>query len=178
MRRLWAIIPVVLFVGLAGLGVWGVLGQRAEKFESQLIGKPAPAITARLLGGEGELALEAYRGKPIVLNFWASWCVPCRVEHPVLLQLSKDDRIVVLGLAYRDEPEDARRFLAELGDPFAASGLDPLGESGIEFGITGVPETFLIGADGTVLAKHTGPLAPDEVAAFLAPALNAASTAR
>jgi cytochrome c biogenesis protein CcmG, thiol:disulfide interchange protein DsbE len=177
-KRVWALLPVALFIALGGLGVWGVLGQRAAKFESQLIGKPAPAFALKSLDGQGEVSLSQFAGRYVVMNYWASWCVPCRAEHPLLMELSRDKRVVLIGLAYKDEPVDASRFLAELGNPFAAIALDPLGQTGIDYGVTGVPETYLIGPDGRVLAKHTGPFEPNDLRDFIAPAVKAASTAR
>jgi cytochrome c biogenesis protein CcmG, thiol:disulfide interchange protein DsbE len=153
--RLWAFLPVGLFLALAGLFMWAMFGQRVDKHASPLIGKPAPNFVLPAIKG-GELDLSTYRGKPIILNFYASWCAPCRVEHPQLMQLAKDTRFVVLGVSYRDDPAKTAAYLEELGDPFAQSAIDRQGSVGVQFGLAGVPETYVIGADGIVLTRHQG----------------------
>jgi cytochrome c biogenesis protein CcmG, thiol:disulfide interchange protein DsbE len=157
--RLWAFLPVGLFLALAGLFMWAMFGQRVDKHASPLIGKPAPNFTLPDMKG-GQLDLAAYKGKPIILNFYASWCAPCRVEHPQFLQLAKDGRFVVLGVAYRDDPVKTAAYLDELGDPFAQSAIDRQGAVGVQFGLAGVPETYVIGADGNVLLRHQGEVTP------------------
>ena len=112
-----------------------------------------------------------------LVNVWASWCAPCRQEHPVLLGLTGDDRFVLAGLNYKDRPENARRFLGELGNPFRAIGVDKSGRTAIDWGVYGVPETFLVGRDGTILYKHVGPLTPAAVAEELMPAVERALAA-
>lgn len=153
--RLWALLPIGLFVALAGLFMWAMFGQRVDKHASPLIGKPAPTFALPDITG-GTLDLAAYKGRPIILNFYASWCAPCRLEHPQLLQLGKDTRFVVLGVSYRDDPTKTAAYLDELGDPFAQSAIDRQGNVGVQFGLAGVPETYVIGADGTVLLRHQG----------------------
>jgi cytochrome c biogenesis protein CcmG, thiol:disulfide interchange protein DsbE len=157
--RLWAFLPVGLFVALAGLFMWAMFGQRVDKHASPLIGKPAPTFVLPAIKG-GELDLAAYRGKPIILNFYASWCAPCRVEHPQFLQLAKDSRFVVLGVSYRDDPAKTAAYLDELGDPFVQSAIDRQGAVGVQFGLAGVPETYVISADGIVLLRHQGEVTP------------------
>jgi cytochrome c biogenesis protein CcmG, thiol:disulfide interchange protein DsbE len=153
--HLWALLPIGLFVALAGLFMWAMFGQRVDKHASPLIGKPAPTFTLPDIKG-GTLDLSAHKGRPIILNFYASWCAPCRLEHPQLLQLGKDTRLVVLGVSYRDDPAKTAAYLDELGDPFAQSAIDRQGNVGVQFGLAGVPETYVIGADGTVLLRHQG----------------------
>ena len=153
--RLWALLPVGLFLGLAGLFMWAMFGQRVDKHASPLIGKPAPTFILPAMKG-GELDLSAYKGKAIILNFYASWCAPCRVEHPQLMQLAKDSRFVVLGVSYRDDPAKTAAYLDELGDPFVQSAIDRQGAVGVQFGLAGVPETYVIGADGIVRLRHQG----------------------
>jgi cytochrome c biogenesis protein CcmG, thiol:disulfide interchange protein DsbE len=150
-----AIVPFALFVALAGLFVWAMFGQRVDRHASPLIGKPAPNFVLPAMDGR-MLDLAAYQGRPIILNFYASWCAPCRVEHPQLLQLAKDSRFVVLGVAYRDDPAKTAAYLDELGNPYAQSAIDRQGSVGVQFGLAGVPETYVIGGDGKVLLRHQG----------------------
>jgi cytochrome c biogenesis protein CcmG, thiol:disulfide interchange protein DsbE len=150
-----AIVPFALFVALAGLFVWAMFGQRVDRHASPLIGKPTPSFVLPAMDGKS-LDLAAYKGRPIILNFYASWCAPCRVEHPQLLQLAKDSRFVVLGIAYRDDPAKTAAYLDELGNPYAQSAIDRQGSVGVQFGLAGVPETYVIGGDGTVLLRHQG----------------------
>lgn len=161
--RIWAFAPLVAFLALAGLAAWGMFGGRVDRHESPLIGKPVPPVILPALAG-GTFDLASLRGKPVILNLFASWCTPCRVEHPQLLQLSKDSRFVVVGLAYRDEPAKTAAFLDELGNPFAAVLLDRQGATGIQLGLTGVPETYVIGPDGVVAHKHVGEVTPKAAA--------------
>jgi cytochrome c biogenesis protein CcmG, thiol:disulfide interchange protein DsbE len=148
-------VPLVIFVALAGLFVWAMFGQRVDKHASPLIGKPSPTFTLPAMDGT-TVDLSTYRGKPIILNFYASWCAPCRLEHPQFLQLAKDSRFVVLGVAYRDDPSKTAAYLDELGNPFAQTAIDRQGSVGVQFGLAGVPETYVIGADGKVLLRHQG----------------------
>jgi cytochrome c biogenesis protein CcmG, thiol:disulfide interchange protein DsbE len=160
--RFWSFLPLALFLGLAGLFAWGMWGGRVDRTASALIGQPAPTTALPALTTDGEFGIGQYAGKVVILNVFASWCAPCRVEHPQLLQLSKDSRFVVVGLAYRDDPEDTLKFLDELGDPFAAVGIDRQGALGVQFGLAGVPETYLIDASGVVRFKVTGELTPQK----------------
>lgn len=157
--RLWAFLPIGLFVALAGLFMWAMFGQRVDKHASPLVGKPAPTFVLPAIKG-GDLDLSTYKGRAIILNFYASWCAPCRVEHPQLLQLAKDTRFVVLGVSYRDDPAKTAAYLDELGDPFAQSAIDRQGAVGVQYGLAGVPETYVIGADGVVFMRHQGEVTP------------------
>jgi cytochrome c biogenesis protein CcmG, thiol:disulfide interchange protein DsbE len=153
--RLWAFLPVSLFLALAGLFMWAMFGQRVDKHASPLVGRPAPTFALPAIKG-GTLDLAAYKGRPIILNFYASWCAPCRLEHPQFMQLARDSRLVVLGVSYRDDPAKTAAYLDELGDPFAQSAIDRQGNVGVQYGLSGVPETYVISADGTVLLRHQG----------------------
>ena len=157
--RLWALLPIGLFVALAGLFMWAMFGQRVDKHASALIGKPAPSFVLPAIKG-GDLDLSAYKGRAIILNFYASWCAPCRVEHPQFMQLAKDTRFVVLGVSYRDDPAKTAAYLDELGNPFVQSAIDRQGAVGVQYGLAGVPETYVIGADGKVLSRHQGEVTP------------------
>ena len=126
-----------------------------------------PDASVECLGGGRDVRLASLRG-PLIVNVWASWCAPCRQEHPLLMALAKDPAIRLVGINYKDNPENARRFLGALGNPFAAVGADPNGRAAIDWGVYGVPETFVIGPDGTIRHKQIGPLTPEAMAGFKA----------
>lgn len=129
---------------------------------------PARMFALAPLEGEGNVALrDAVDEGPVLVNFWASWCAPCRIEHPLLMDL-KAQGVRIIGVAYRDKPADAARFIARLGDPYHATALDPDGQTGVDWAITGVPESYIVGADGRILAHWAGPITPDGAADFLA----------
>jgi cytochrome c biogenesis protein CcmG, thiol:disulfide interchange protein DsbE len=175
MRRLLYLLPVLLVAVLVAIFWRGLDPQRDPgALPSALIGKPAPALELpALLAGGAPLSLAALKGQPVAVNFFASWCLPCRAEHPLLDKIAKEHGIAVIGVAYKDKAEDARRYLAELGDPYAMTGLDESGRAGIEFGLTGVPETYVIDRDGIVRYRLAGPIAPDNLEDQLAPAIQA-----
>ncbi len=176
-RRVVGLLPFVVFALLAGVFLLQLLsGRDGSVVPSALIGQPAPETVLDALDGLGVPGLEpaAFTGKVTVLNIFASWCAPCREEHPVLLGLAADKRFALSGLNYKDEPGDARRFLGELGNPFGAVGVDPAGRAAIEWGVYGVPETFVIGKDGTILFKHVGPLTEGSVRTQLMPVVERA----
>ena len=137
------------------------------------VGAKAPPF--RLQDAQGAtIALESLRGRVVYIDFWASWCAPCRVEHPLLTQLSKDKRIRVVGINYKDQPANAVRFLTQLGNPFAAIGTDGDGRAAIEWGVYGVPETFIVGRDGRIAHKLVGPITNENIASVLMPAIEKA----
>ena len=113
-----------------------------------------------------------------LVNVWASWCAPCRQEHPLLYELSQDKRFSIAGLNYKDRPENARRFLGELGNPYKAIGVDDAGRAAINWGVYGVPETFLVGKDGKIAYKHVGPLSPESIAGEVMPQIEKALAAQ
>ncbi|CAM5203850.1 thiol:disulfide interchange protein [Bosea thiooxidans] len=170
------LIPLLIFGGLAIVFGIGLFSGDKSKVPSALIGRVAPAITLAPLEGlqkDGK-PLPAFgnadlaKGQATLVNVWASWCAPCRVEHPVLMGLAETDavkqgKVALVGMNYKDEAENARRFLGALGNPFSAVGVDRAGRAAIEWGVYGVPETFVIGPDGHILEKHVGPL--DQAAA-------------
>lgn len=176
-RRLVVLLPLLIFLVLAGIFLMQLLsGRDASTVPSALIGEKAPDTNLPPLEGMQLPGFDTGRldGKVTLLNVFASWCVPCRQEHPVLLGLSQDKRFSLAGLNYKDVPENARRFLGELGNPYGAIGTDEKGRAAINWGVYGVPETFLIGRDGTILYKHVGPLSPEAVQTELLPRIEKA----
>jgi cytochrome c biogenesis protein CcmG/thiol:disulfide interchange protein DsbE len=174
MRRLVFLLPI-LIVAILVAAFWIGLDPERDKsvLPSALVGKPAPAVDLPALAeGVPRLTLDAFKGQLIAINFFASWCLPCRAEHPILKQLTAEFGIPVIGIAWKDKPEESRAFLAELGDPYVATGIDEKGRTGIDFGITGVPETFLVDARGNVTYRFAGPLTPESLRAF-GPAIEA-----
>ncbi|WP_226579469.1 DsbE family thiol:disulfide interchange protein [Acuticoccus sediminis] len=158
--RLLLAVPLLVFAGLAAVFALRVGdGEDRSVIPSALIGRDAPATTfAALLPDAAGVDPATFKGKVTLVNIFASWCGPCRIEHPLLVELARTPGLTVVGIDYKDKPEDAKRFLAELGNPYDAVGVDPDGRGAIEWGLTGVPESFLIGPEGRVRAKHVGPL--------------------
>jgi len=158
--RLVVLLPLAVFAALAALFLAQLMSGRDQSaIPSALIGQPAPATALPPLDGTGLPGIDGtdFAGRVTVVNVWASWCVPCRDEHPHLMQLAGDPRFTLAGLNYKDKPGNARRFLGELGNPFAAIGVDASGRAGIDWGVYGVPETFVVGRDGKIAWKHVGP---------------------
>ncbi|TPI12606.1 DsbE family thiol:disulfide interchange protein [Mesorhizobium sp. B4-1-1] len=179
-RRLFVLLPLLVFLGLAGLFLSQLLsGRDASEIPSALIGLPAPQTSLPPLEGISLPGLDtkSFTGKVTLVNVFASWCAPCREEHPVLLGLSQDKRFTLAALNYKDQPENARRFLGDLGNPYQAIGVDPAGRAAIDWGVYGVPETFVIGKDGRIAYKHVGPLTPESVRALLLPQIEKALAA-
>jgi len=177
-RRVWlALLPLALFLALAGLFLAQLLSGRDNSVvPSALIGAEAPQMQLPGLEGADLPGLDsaAFAGKVTLVNVWASWCAPCRIEHPLLMQLAADDRFAIVGINYKDSPENARRFLGELGNPYDAVGVDGNGRAAIDWGVYGVPETFLVGKDGRIAFKHVGPFFPQIVASTLLPEIEKA----
>lgn len=178
---------IPLFAVVAVMAVFGLRlfqnsdGRDNSVIPSALIGKPAPALALAPLDGAiragrpvPALDTGAIRGKLTLVNVWASWCVPCRQEHPIILGLAQDPRINVVGINYKDKNDAALAFLGELGNPFRAIGVDPRGVAAIDWGVYGIPESFLVGPDGTILYKHVGPFSDDVVKDQLLPKIEEA----
>ena len=170
-------VPVALF---AVLGL--ILGYALVKLESgeyaprhipsPLVGKPLPAFTLPTLADPGRRVSDAeLRGRPFLLNVWASWCVACRDEHPVLVELAREHGVAIIGLNYKDARADALAWLERYEDPYELSLVDRDGRTGIELGVYGVPETFLIDADGNIRYKHIGPISREAMRSVLLPKL-------
>jgi DsbE subfamily thiol:disulfide oxidoreductase len=168
MSRKIFLLPVLAFVALAGVFAYRL--DRIEKGDapnfipSVMIDKPAPTFTlAPLLPGKPGLSSEDFKGKVTFVNFFASWCVPCRQEHPILSGLGGRSDLVLVGINYKDKTEDGQAWLARLGDPYAAIGADRDGRVGIDFGNYGVPESYLIDKQGRIRFKQTGPVTPEVI---------------
>lgn len=152
------LLPLALFLALAGFLAKGLTLNPSE-LPSPLVDKVAPSfVVDRLPASEGQFDSQAMEGKVWVLNVWASWCVPCVQEHPLLIGLAKERPVPIVGLNYKDLPEDALPWLARLGNPFTEVLDDQRGDVGLDYGVYGVPETFVIDSKGVVRYKHIGPL--------------------
>lgn len=165
-------VPIILFLLLAGIFASQLLsGKNNTVLQSALLGRAAPKTNLPALKGFSALGLNTadFLGRVTVLNVFASWCVPCRDEHPVLTELAKDKRFVLVGLSYKDKPENAAQFLQQLGNPYAVIGSDVSGRAGIDWGVYGVPETYVINKSGVITYKSVGPLDSAIVAEQLQP---------
>jgi len=182
-RRNWlAFLPLIAFAALAAIFLVRLYAGDPTKLPSTLIGKPVPRFTLPALEGlmaqgqpvPGFSDANLRDGKLKLVNVFASWCAPCRDEHPLLLDLAKDPRITLLGINMKDNPENARRFLGQLGNPYAMVGTDESGRIAIDWGVYGVPETFLISGDGIILFKQIGPLTRESLKSTLEPEITKA----
>jgi cytochrome c biogenesis protein CcmG/thiol:disulfide interchange protein DsbE len=166
------LLPLAIFVALAAFLAKG-LTLDPSKLPSPLIDKPAPAFTsARLPASEGQFDSQSMDGQVWVLNVWASWCGPCVEEHPQLKSLVAQRSVPLIGLNYKDAPDDAMAWLARLGDPFSHLLGDEAGEVGLDWGVYGVPETFVIDRNGKVRFKHVGPLSQEDLESKLLPIID------
>ncbi len=171
MKRLWFLIPLAGFVALAVVLAIG-LNRDPREVPSPLIGKPAPAFAlTRLDDPTATITRNDLLGKVWILNVWASWCVACRDEHPLLVAFSKRKLVPIYGLNYKDQRADGQAWLARFGNPYASSLFDGEGRTGIDFGVYGVPETFVIDKTGTIRMKHIGALTPAVIANEIEPLL-------
>jgi cytochrome c biogenesis protein CcmG/thiol:disulfide interchange protein DsbE len=172
MRRALYLLPLLAFFVLVA---WFALALRPnydpQTLPSAMIDKPAPAFDLGSLNGGPDLSLSGLKGQVVLVNFFASWCAPCRIEHPLLMRLAADGHVALYGIDYKDRPEDARRILAQLGDPYRAIGLDPDGVTGINFGVYGVPETYVIDKTGEIRKRFVGPLTEEALHQELLPLL-------
>ncbi len=175
--RLWIVaIPIVVFLGLALL-FWRGLSGNPNEIPSALIGKPVPEFSLPPVEGlnvPGFDAASLKQGQVTIVNVWASWCGPCRVEHPLLMELSKRADIRLAGINYKDEPENAVAFLGTLGMPYAAVVADRAGRAAVDWGVYGVPETFVIDGRGIIRFKYIGPLTPEGITGKLNPEIEKA----
>ena len=177
------LVPLAAFLALASFFAVSLRHGDPTRLPSVLVGKPVPAFKLppvedlRTETGSvpGFAQADLLSGKVSLVNVWASWCTPCVAEHPYLTQLAKDSGVPLFGINYKDKPENARRFLGRYGNPFTAVGADVAGRTAIEWGVTGVPETFVVDAQGRVAYKHVGPISPQVIDRDLMPAILRAS---
>jgi cytochrome c biogenesis protein CcmG/thiol:disulfide interchange protein DsbE len=170
-RRPWLMaLPLLVFAALAVLLLLRLGSGDPSRIPSALIGRPAPQTALPPLQGlvaDGAavpgLDPAVFKGKVSIVNVWASWCVPCHDEAPLLTELAKDKRLQLVGINYKDAPDNARRFLGRYGNPFSVVGVDSNGRAAIEWGVYGVPETFVVGRDGTIVYKLVGPVTPENI---------------
>ncbi|MCI9867973.1 DsbE family thiol:disulfide interchange protein [Rhizobium skierniewicense] len=164
-RYILALLPLLAFAGFAAIAAkmlyeQDVNGLDVSAIPSALINTKAPSLSLPPLEGANVPALTdaAIKNKLTLVNVFASWCVPCRQEHPMLKELAKDNRLNVVGINYKDKSDNAIRFLGELGNPYAAIGIDPNGKAAIDWGVYGIPETYLVDQAGTIVYKKVGPI--------------------
>lgn len=168
--------PPILFAGLAAMFFWGMNRDNPNALPSALIGQGAPAIVAVQLGDLATFDGSVFSdGKVKLVNFWASWCAPCRVEHPNLIELAKD--IPVYGINKGDQPADALKFLDDLGNPFIAVTTDYTGRQSIEWGVYGLPETFVLDGEGKIVLRFVGAITQRRLQSELLPAIQKARAA-
>lgn len=180
-RYVFALIPLVVFGGIAATAAKMLYdqdfhGKNIAEIPSALIGTKAPSLNLPPLEGSNLPALtdEAIKGKLTLVNVFASWCIPCRDEHPLLKQLAEDGRLNIVAINYKDKNENALRFLGELGNPYHAIGIDPNGKAAIDWGVYGIPESYLVAPDGTIIYKRVGPFDDISLREGLFPAIEKA----
>jgi cytochrome c biogenesis protein CcmG/thiol:disulfide interchange protein DsbE len=180
-RRILVLVPLAVFLALTALFLVRLFSGDPSRIPSALIGHPAPAVDLPPVVGlerDGKaipgISAAEFRGNVTLVNVWASWCIPCHDEAPFLLELAGDTRIRLVGINYKDQPDNARRFLNRYGNPFIASGADQTGRAAIEWGVYGVPETFLVGRDGRVAYKLVGPISAANFEREVKPAIEKA----
>jgi cytochrome c biogenesis protein CcmG, thiol:disulfide interchange protein DsbE len=183
--QLVVFVPLVLFLALAVLFFARLGDDDPSRIPSALIGRPVPDVSLPPLPGlerDGKalpgIAAGDFQGTVTLVNVWASWCLPCRDEAPLLMQLADDPRVRIVGINYKDQPDNARRFLGRFGNPFVAAGTDDSGRAAIEWGVYGVPETFLVGRDGKIAFKLVGGINPDNLERALKPEIEKALAAK
>jgi cytochrome c biogenesis protein CcmG/thiol:disulfide interchange protein DsbE len=183
-RSLLVMLPLVIFLALAALFFFRLGSGDPATIPSALIGRAVPQTDLPAIAGltrDGApvpgLAAADFKGAVTLVNVWASWCVPCHDEAPILSQLAEDKRIRIVGINYKDQPDNARRFIGRYGNPFASAGADANGRASIDWGVYGVPETFVVGRDGRIAHKLVGPITPENLEKVLKPALEKALAA-
>jgi cytochrome c biogenesis protein CcmG, thiol:disulfide interchange protein DsbE len=184
LRRIVVLVPLVVFFGLTALFLFRLKAGDPSLIPSALIGHSVPQTALPPVAGlkRGDAPVPgldpaSFNGAVSVVNVWASWCVPCHDEAPLLMQLAQDSRLRLVGINYKDDADNARRFLGHYGNPFAAAGADQNGRAAIEWGVYGVPETFVIGRDARIAYKLVGPITPDNFDSILKPQIEKALAA-
>ena len=181
-RRFVVLLPLFIFLALAALFFFRLGSGDPSRIPSALIGRPAPDTNLPAVPGlnarDGKpmpgLSTADFKGNVTLVNVWASWCVPCHDEAPLLDALSADKRIRIVGINYKDQPDNARRFLGRYGNPFVAAGADGNGRASMEWGVYGVPETFIVGRDGAIAYKLVGPITEGNLARVIRPEIEKA----
>lgn len=170
------IIPLFVFAVIAVASAYYLFFGKPREIPSPLIDKPVPQFVLPPMDGrEHGLASDDLRNGDVTLvNIWASWCGPCRIEHPQLMALAERPDIRMVGINYKDDPGNAARFLDRLGDPYERVGVDDTGRVSIDWGVYGVPETFVVNGEGEIIAKHVGPVMPRDIARKIGPAIEKA----
>src|SRR5690606_11545456 len=175
LKRLLFILPLVIFAVGAAFLYWGLNPERdPSAIPSVLIDEAAPEFSLDSIRGSdlpGLSSADLGGGEVALVNVFASWCLPCRAEHPIFMGLAEGDRVRIYGLNYKDAPEDDLAWLEELGNPYGAIGADEEGRTGIEWGISGVPETFIVDQEGTIRYRHVGPIHPVDLEKRILPIL-------
>lgn len=170
MRRTLFLLPMLMLVIMAGFFAWSLQsGRDPASIGSTLVGRPAPKLSAPALR-EGEAALDdavLRSGKPVLLNFFASWCAPCLAEHPLFVRLAEREGAVIIGVAWKNKPDEARAWLKRLGDPFRYAGADADGRLSLDWGLSGVPETYLVDAQGVVRLHYRRAIGEQDLATIL-----------
>jgi cytochrome c biogenesis protein CcmG/thiol:disulfide interchange protein DsbE len=177
-RRLFVLIPLALFAALAALFLYRLGAGDPSRIPSALIGRPVPETTLPAVEGLTRdnapvpgITPADLKGGVTLVNVWASWCVPCHDEAPLLMKMAEDKRYRIVGINQKDNPDNARRFLGRYGNPYAAVGADSNGRASIDWGVYGVPETFVVGKDGRIAYKLVGPITTDNIETTLKPAI-------
>jgi cytochrome c biogenesis protein CcmG/thiol:disulfide interchange protein DsbE len=184
-RRLLILLPLFVVLGLVALFFVSLETVDPQRLPSVLIGKPVPVFALAPIPREnsadaafpGFASSDLAKGEPSIVNVWASWCAPCAIEQPTLLAFAKESGVPLYGLNYKDKPDAARSFLGRFGNPFKAIGMDESGRIAIEFGVYGVPETFVIDGKGRIVTRYPGPLTADAIKNEIMPALEKAKAA-
>ncbi len=184
-RSGWIVLPLAMFFGLAIMFAFALFTGDPSKLPSALIGRPAPKVDfappegLKVAGQSvpGFTAADLSKSDVTIVNFWASWCVPCVQEHPLLIELSKRTGVPIYGVNYKDEADNARRFIGRYGNPYKAVGVDPLGRGAIEWGVYGMPETFVVDGKGRIAYKHVGPISLGSLEERVIPAIEKAREA-
>jgi cytochrome c biogenesis protein CcmG, thiol:disulfide interchange protein DsbE len=171
-RRWVFLLPLVMAALLGGLFFYGLrAGRNPAEIRSVLLGKPAPAFDLPALGGGRFTEADLRTGHVVIVNFFASWCVPCRAEQAQLMRLARQSKIPVYGIAWKDSPENTAAFLQQLGNPFTRVGIDQNGRTGINWGVAGVPESYILSPGGVIGFRHWGDIRPEHVEDRILPAV-------